>query len=317
MNKSGNSNLIIKEGESSSLIEKNFFKGNFEGFIHEFFIHNYLSQISQDFVVPLKRKDKYKLKLIYLYFKETNNINYSYTKEYINLIIDIHENELKNNKKCPIYAKEAFISNEYLIENITIRINSHKNNLNKNSNEYKSLIYEIDKSLKMIKKLLLNLKTHSFFCFSHADSGLHNCALDDRSKLRLIDLEYSGLDSPIKQYIDFLIHPKNICNIKYTEKWSNYFIEERINKSDKKSLNIYNSFFALKWSLILLNEFLPEKWENRLHADRGRSDNHANILKLQLKKAKFYLNASYELLDHANPRKIFEKSKNFFLSESY
>ena len=49
--------------------------------------------------------------------------------------------------------------------------------------------------------------------FNHADSGLHNSIFDNEGRLLLCDLEYAGLDSPIKQCIDYLLHPKKIIII--------------------------------------------------------------------------------------------------------
>jgi hypothetical protein len=48
--------------------------------------------------------------------------------------------------------------------------------------------------------------------------------------------------------------------------------------------------YALRWSQILLNEFLPECWEQRVAA--GNRGSHGAMLALQLTKAKAILAAA-------------------------
>ena len=69
-------------------------------------------------------------------------------------------------------------------------------------------------------------------------------------------------------------------------------MEDLIHKSDKKHIQIYNCLFAIKWSLIILNEFLEEKWKIRVHADHERVKNRAKILSVQLEKAEIYFKAA-------------------------
>ena len=49
--------------------------------------------------------------------------------------------------------------------------------------------------------------------------------------------------------------------------WTEYFYKYLISKEDLENIHIYNSFFSLKWSLIVLNEFLSENWKYRINAD--------------------------------------------------
>ena len=46
--------------------------------------------------------------------------------------------------------------------------------------------------------------------FSQADVGIHNSIVSKNNLFILVDMEYAGLDSPIKLHIDYLIHPKNV-----------------------------------------------------------------------------------------------------------
>ena len=101
----------------------------------------------------------------------------------------------------------------------------------------------------------MKLEHSSELVFSQADVGIHNCIFSGNNNIYLVDMEYAGLDSPIKQHIDYLIHPRNVIYTFNSFEWSEYFFQNFISEKDLKTINIYNSIFALKWSLIVLNEF--------------------------------------------------------------
>ena len=130
-------------------------------------------------------------------------------------------------------------------------------------------------------------------------------------------MEYAGLDSPVKLHIDYLIHPKNVSHTSDSYNWSNYFYENFISEKDLKNINIFNAFFALKWSLIVLNEFLPENWNFRINADPSRFRKRDSILENQIIKSKIYLEASKKLHDRVKPQLLFTESERFLLSKSY
>ena len=197
------------------------------------------------------------------------------------------------------------------------RINSHFIQKDKFDEKYEKLIFNIKLTFDKIRPFIEDIEIASDYRFNHADSGLHNCVLNQNNDLLLVDLEYAGLDSPIKQHIDFMIHPKNISYSFRTKKWSNYFIEELIHKSDKKYMHIYNCLFAIKWSLIILNEFLEEKWKIRVHADHERVNNRAKILSVQLAKAEIYFKAGKKLLDNVEPKSLFTEIERILISKPY
>mgnify|MGYP001425558413 CR=1 FL=1 len=315
---SGNSSSRIIYENNSYIFEKSFPNRNVIQFYNEYFIHNYLSNKNQNFTAPIVRVDKKLLKIYYQYLKNTKLINRNYFKDYIRLIKSIHD-KTSNDNNLKLYAKEALLDNRLSIKQIDLMLNKHKKNqiktvLQKNYDEF---IVKFDKALNVVINYLGKINPFSDLIFSHADSGLHNCALDDNFLLKLIDLEYSGLDSPIKQHIDFLLHPKNLKINNIGDIWTNYFINEKINKKDFINLNIYNAFFSLKWSLIIMNEFLEEKWQDRIFADKKRNINRDIILKNQLTKANIYLKASYKLLDNEKFNKLFTESEIILISKSY
>ena len=137
------------------------------------------------------------------------------------------------------------------------------------------------------------------------------------NSIYLVDMEYAGLDSPIKLHIDYLIHPRNVVYTYKSYNWTNFFYSNLISKYDMENINIYNSFYSLQWSLIVLNEFLPSYWNYRIHSDPSRIFKHDTIKKNQLKKSELYLKASLMLYEKKIPQKLFSESERIFLSKSY
>ena len=75
-------------------------------------------------------------------------------------------------------------------------------------------------------------------------------------------------------------------------------------------------FFALKWSLIVLNEFLPENWNFRINADPSRFKKRDIILENQIIKSELYLEQA-KTYDRVKPQLLFKESERFLLSKSY
>jgi len=57
----------------------------------------------------------------------------------------------------------------------------------------------------------------------------------------------------------------------------------------EKRLNAYMPLFGLRWCLILLNEFLPEKISQRIHADYEKQDDILETQQMQFNKAQRFL----------------------------
>ena len=117
---------------------------------------------------------------------------------------------------------------------------------------------------------------------SPSDFGSHNAIKDLSGKTIFIDFEYFGWDDPVKLISDFYWHPA----MNLTEKQQNKWLEriKNIFKNDNdfnKRLSAYLTIFGLKWCLILLNEFLPNRMNQRVHADNSKA---AEINELKLKQ---------------------------------
>jgi hypothetical protein len=99
-----------------------------------------------------------------------------------------------------------------------------------------------------------------------SDFGFHN-ALRSSGGLTFIDFEYFGWDDPVKLTSDFLLHP----GMQLSESQRRRFAVAmgRVFAADGKfapRLSLLYPLFAVRWCLILLNEFLPGRWATRLHA---------------------------------------------------
>lgn len=118
-----------------------------------------------------------------------------------------------------------------------------------------------------------------------ADFGFHNTIRDTAGKLHFFDFDYFGWDDPVKLLVDILWHPK----MQLTDDQQQRFISGVANvyREDDTFLTRFHhtlALFGLRWTLIFLNEFLPEFWQNRQHASVHAS--HADAKVSQLKRAR-------------------------------
>jgi hypothetical protein len=105
-----------------------------------------------------------------------------------------------------------------------------------------------------------------------SDFGFHN-ALRGTVGLTFLDFEYFGWDDPVKLTCDFLLHP----GMRLPEPLKRRFAAAalRIYGADPTfalRLRLLYPLFAIRWCLILLNEFLPERWSYRVHAGGEPAD---------------------------------------------
>jgi transketolase len=106
-----------------------------------------------------------------------------------------------------------------------------------------------------------------------ADFGFHNSLRRSDGTLAFIDFEYFGWDDPVKLTADFLLHPGMTLDSEH-RMICRKAAEQRYNSDPHFStrLNALLPLFGLRWVLVVLNEFLPERWEVRLKAGNGASD---------------------------------------------
>jgi hypothetical protein len=99
-----------------------------------------------------------------------------------------------------------------------------------------------------------------------ADFGFHNALRRERGQLTFIDFEYFGWDDPAKLAGDLLLHPGTPLD------------DDTRAGLHEGACGVYASpgfaarlagmlpLLGLRWALILLNEFFPERWRRRAAA---------------------------------------------------
>lgn len=121
-----------------------------------------------------------------------------------------------------------------------------------------------------------------------SDFGFHNALRDASGRLTFIDFEYFGWDDPVKLTADILLHPGTPVSAGLRDRFRRG--AEALYGTDPDfvaRLAAFFPLFGLRWTLILLNEFHPERWRRRLLA--GATDDWAEAKQRQLRAARAML----------------------------
>jgi hypothetical protein len=105
-----------------------------------------------------------------------------------------------------------------------------------------------------------------------SDFGLHNALRRPSGELVFIDFDDFGWDDPVKLTADFLLHPGTQLPVPLKRDFA--AAAAAIYQTDRSfaaRLALLYPLFALRWCMILLNEFLPERWAHRINAG-GQAD---------------------------------------------
>jgi Phosphotransferase enzyme family len=127
-----------------------------------------------------------------------------------------------------------------------------------------------------------------------SDFGFHNALRDDAGRLTFIDFEYFGWDDPVKLTADVLLHPGTPVASELRSRFRT--AAEQLYGGDPDfaiRLAALHPLFGLRWVLILLNEFHPERWRRRVLA--GASAGWAEAKDRQLGAARAMLATSRAL----------------------
>ena len=96
---------------------------------------------------------------------------------------------------------------------------------------------------------------------SPSDFGFHNAIRRPNGALAFVDFEYFGWDDPAKTIVDFLLHPGMMLDDRLKRRFATC---AQAAFADVPALaartRIVYPLFGLKWVLILLNDFLPERF---------------------------------------------------------
>jgi len=123
-----------------------------------------------------------------------------------------------------------------------------------------------------------------------SDFGFHNSLRRRDGSLAFVDFEYFGWDDPVKLSADIMLHPgKPLAPAQ-----CRHFRELAVglygrDPSFAARLDGYLPLFGLRWVLILLNEFIPERWQRRILA--GARQSWADAKAEQLSRASEFLAA--------------------------
>src|SRR5712692_9211834 len=119
-----------------------------------------------------------------------------------------------------------------------------------------------------------------------SDFGFHNAIRRTDGVLIFVDHEYFGWDDPVKVTADFLLHPaRPLPNDMARRFWRGVWgHREKKDKSFLIRLELLYPLFGARWCLILLNEFLPERWAGRVFT--GAPRDWASVKVEQLRRSR-------------------------------
>ncbi|BAE48869.1 aminoglycoside phosphotransferase family protein [Paramagnetospirillum magneticum] len=124
-------------------------------------------------------------------------------------------------------------------------------------------------------------------CLSPSDFGTHNALRRADGSLVFLDFEYFGWDDPVKLTADTLLHPG--MELSEAERAEFKAATLAIHGGDggfAGRLNILLPLYALRWALIVLNPFLPERWARLSFATGAERE---TVLRVQLAKARRFV----------------------------
>ena len=190
-------------------------------------------------------------------------------------------------------ASEACTSAEQLFSQIELRLWQLQELENKHlqkflSDVFKPLYKEVKKWSKQnwpsnnLQDKLPKIKQS----LSPSDFGFHNSILRSDGTLCFLDLEYFGLDDPVKLIADFIWHPAMNLSENHKKLWL-----ERSSKIFTDTEQIQQRFHAawpvygMRWAMILLNEFRKDGWEKRVHVNELIEHQREQTLSKQIDKA--------------------------------
>jgi hypothetical protein len=123
-----------------------------------------------------------------------------------------------------------------------------------------------------------------------SDFGFHNSLRHPDGSLAFVDFEYFGWDDPVKMTADIVLHPGFQLSAAQRRRFRHSAVALYGADTDfAERLDALLPLFGLRWTLILLNEFIPERWQNRLLA--GTVDSWDAAKTRQLGRAKEFLSA--------------------------
>jgi len=222
--------------------------------------------------IPLFKSNKFKFAIIeYIHGTKIQSENVTYAD--IDTLVDFlfALNQLKLNKKSLMLANASeacFSINDYIFV-IHKRLERIKK-LEKNQSVNEMLFFFVNDQFLPTFTAIKKWCHLSNYCsdqhididqktLSPSDYGFHNALRLTDSQIKFIDFEYFGWDDPAKMICDFLLHPAMELSFEMKRYFFNSIIGlfEDYQSLEKRIMIVY-PLVALKWCMILLNEFIPE-----------------------------------------------------------
>jgi len=129
-----------------------------------------------------------------------------------------------------------------------------------------------------------------------ADFGFHNSLRRSDGSLAFVDFEYFGWDDPVKLVADILLHPgwplPQPQRVRFRAAATRLYGDDPLFAA---RLQAYLPLFGLRWVLILLNEFVPARWQRRVGAGEAASWEDAKAR--QLARARAFLAALPNMME--------------------
>ncbi|HLH98938.1 MAG TPA: phosphotransferase [Xanthobacteraceae bacterium] len=133
----------------------------------------------------------------------------------------------------------------------------------------------------------------SLLVLSPSDFGFHNALRRPCGRLAFVDFEYFGWDDPAKAIADVMLHPGMALPTELAQRYRAK-VEAALAPIDSGlsfRIDLLFPSMVLIWCLILLNEFLPERWIRRAIA--GQGDDRKAVQARQLQKARDMFSRSF------------------------
>lgn len=112
----------------------------------------------------------------------------------------------------------------------------------------------------------------SDLCISPSDFGFHN-ALADGAMIGFIDFEYAGRDDPAKLVCDFFCQPEVPVPTSHMPEFAQRLIAGLgLDSSHEARCRLLLDAYRVKWTCIILNDFLPLGSARRTYADLARTE---------------------------------------------
>jgi hypothetical protein len=110
-------------------------------------------------------------------------------------------------------------------------------------------------------------------CLSPSDFGFHNALADGTGRVVFLDFEYAGRDDPAKLVSDFFCQPEIPVPLNYHAEFLTRLADGlELDDAGRARCRILLDAYRVKWSCIILNDFLPVGAARRSFADAGAWD---------------------------------------------